>query len=450
VKKTETKFVCSNCGYESIKWLGKCPNCGKWETLAEEIVSHSRLPAHLPPRSSPVKIGDISPTKHLRSASGIAEFDRVLGGGVVPGSLVLIGGDPGIGKSTLLLQSVSRLAERGKRVLYASGEESRDQTKLRAERLGVETNNLYVLSETNLESILQSVSELGPDIVVIDSIQAIYHPDLDSAPGSVGQVRECGGLIMRTAKSNSIAFFLIGHVTKGGVIAGPKTLEHLVDTVLYLEGDLHHHFRILRGVKNRFGSTNEIGVFEMGEKGLREIANPSEAFLSERSGGSPGAVVTCSVEGSRSILVEIQALVSPTSFGMPQRVATGTDQKRLAMLLAVLERKGGLRISDKDVFCNVAGGMRVDETAADFAIIAALASNYRDKPVARDTIVVGEVGLAGEIRRVHQIERRIMEAKRLGFTRCVCSMADSEDFSIEGFDMVGVFDVNNALEVLSL
>lgn len=450
MKKTQSRFVCNSCGYESIKWLGRCPHCGEWDTLVEEMVGRSPMNTPSPLRGSPKRISDISTAQALRSATGIAEFDRVLGGGVVPGSLVLIGGDPGIGKSTLLLQSMSRLARQGKRVLYASGEESPEQTKIRAERLRVETDNLYVLSETNLESIFQSVSELRPDIVVIDSIQTVYHPELESAPGSVGQVRECGGLIMRSAKSSSIAFLLIGHVTKGGVIAGPRTLEHLVDTVLYLEGDLRHYFRILRAVKNRFGSTNEIGVFEMGEEGLMEVANPSEAFLSERSGGSPGAVVTCAIEGSRPILVEIQALVSRANFGLPQRVATGTDQKRLAMLLAVLERRGGMRISDQDVFCNVAGGIRIDETAVDLAVIAALASNYRDKPIASDTMVVGEVGLSGEIRRVRQMERRVMEAKRLGFKRCVCPAADPKELSDEGFDIFGVTDINGALEVLYL
>lgn len=450
MKRTESKFVCNNCGYEAIKWLGRCPYCGEWDSLVEEITGVSRISAPSTPRTSPRTINEISTTRAVRSATGIAEFDRVLGGGVVPGSLVLIGGDPGIGKSTLILQSMSRLAGQEKKILYASGEESPEQTKIRAERLGVETDNLYVLSETNLESILESVSELRPDIVVIDSIQSVFHPGLESAPGSVGQVRECGGLIMRSAKSSSVAFLVIGHVTKGGVIAGPKTLEHLVDTVLYLEGDLRYHFRILRAVKNRFGSTNEIGVFEMGEKGLIEVTNPSEAFLSERSGGSSGAVVTCAIEGSRPILVEIQALVSRANFGLPQRVATGTDQKRLAMLLAVLERRGGVKISDQDVFCNVAGGIRIDETAVDLAVVAALASNCRDRPVASDTVVVGEVGLAGEIRRVRQMERRVMEAKRLGFRRCVCSVADPKELSGEGFEMVGVADIGAALEVLSL
>jgi DNA repair protein RadA/Sms len=418
--------------------------------MAEEIVKTSANVASSTSRSAPVRIVDISLAKTERAATGMEEFDRVLGGGVVPGSLVLIGGDPGIGKSTLLLQTMGRLAEQGKRILYASGEESPEQTKLRAERLHVKSKDLYVLSETNIQSILESVAELKPDIVVIDSIQTVYHPEMESAPGSVGQVRECGGLVMRTAKSGSAAFFLIGHVTKDGVIAGPRTLEHLVDTVLYLEGDLQHHFRILRAVKNRFGSTNEIGVFEMGEKGLREVTNPSEAFLSERSGNSPGAVITCTIEGSRPILVEVQALVSPASFGMPQRVATGTDQKRLAMLLAVVERKGGLKVSSKDVFVNVAGGIRIDETAADLAVAVALAANYRDKAVAGDTIVAGEVGLAGEIRKVRLMERRVMEAKRLGFKRCVCSAGNSSELSVEGFEILGVADVRSAFEVLSI
>jgi DNA repair protein RadA/Sms len=449
-RKRETRFVCANCGYESVGWLGKCPNCGEWETLVEEIISPTPRGEAAAPKNLPIRLADISMTHAARSETGIREFDRVLGGGVVQGSLILIGGDPGIGKSTLLLQSVSHLAKKGKRVLYASGEESPEQTKLRAERLGVEDQNLYVLSETNIESILEAVSELKPDIVVVDSIQTVYHPALESAPGTVGQVRECGGVIMRAAKSTSRAFMVIGHVTKGGAIAGPKTLEHLVDTVLYLEGDVHHHFRILRAVKNRFGSTNEIGVFEMASSGLREVPNPSEAFLSERSGGSPGAVVTCAIEGSRPVLVEVQALVSRANFGLPQRVATGTDQKRLAMLLAVLERRSGFKISDQDIFCNVAGGLRIDETAVDLAVVAALASNFRDRPIAADTVVVGEVGLSGEIRRVRQIERRAAEAKRLGFRRCVCSAADKKEARIRDFETVGAADVNDALDLLSL
>jgi len=449
-RRIESKFVCNNCGYEAVKWLGKCPNCGEWDTLVEETMAQAGRRLSPGVRGEPARIGDITMTEAVRSPTGTGEFDRVLGGGVVRGSLVLIGGDPGVGKSTLLLQCVGGLVRRGNKVLYASGEESPEQIKLRAERLGVDAGELYVLSETNLEAILGSVSELEPAMVVIDSIQTVYHPELESAPGSVGQVRECGGLIMRAAKSGRTAFFIIGHVTKGGVIAGPRTLEHLVDTVLYLEGDLRHQFRILRGVKNRFGSTNEIGVFQMGQRGLKEVENPSEAFLSERNENSPGAAVTCAIEGSRPIMIEVQALVSRANFGLPQRVATGTDQKRLSMLLAVMERRGGLRIGDQDVFCNVAGGVRIGETAVDLAVVAALASNYKDRAIARDTIVVGEVGLAGEIRRVRQMERRIMEARRLGFSRCVCSVADEREAGVEGFGMIGVPDVNGALDMLSI
>jgi DNA repair protein RadA/Sms len=450
VRKTESKFVCSGCGYESVRWLGKCPHCGQWDSLVEEASARVKEKRGVKAGSEPARISEISISEAIRSPTGTKEFDRVLGGGVVEGSLVLIGGDPGVGKSTLLLQSMAYLVNRGKKVLYASGEESPEQIKLRAERLGVAVDDLYVLSETNLESILDSVHRLAPDIVVVDSIQTVFHPELESAPGSVGQVRECGGIIMHTAKSTATAFFIIGHVTKGGVIAGPRTLEHLVDTVLYLEGDLRHHFRILRAVKNRFGSTNEIGVFQMVEKGLEEVRNPSEAFLSERSENSPGSVVTCAIEGSRPIMVEVQALVSRANFGMPQRVATGTDQKRLAMLLAVMERKGGMGIIDQDVFCNVAGGVRIGETAVDLAVVAALASNFKDRSVVHDTIVVGEVGLAGEVRRVRQMERRVMEARRLGFRRCVCSAADKKEVNIKDFEMIGVPDVTGALDSLSL
>lgn len=447
-RRTQSRFICNNCGYESVKWLGRCPNCGEWDTLAEEIAARGSQRLGMEGGGGPARISEISMTEGVRSPTGTREFDRVLGGGVVQGSLVLIGGDPGVGKSTLLLQCMGGLACSGKRILYVSGEESQEQIKLRAQRLGVSAGDLFVLSETNLESILGSVSKVEPDMVVIDSIQTVYSPELESAPGSVGQVRECGGIIMRAAKSGRAAFFIIGHVTKGGVIAGPRTLEHLVDTVLYLEGDLRHQFRILRGVKNRFGSTNEIGVFQMAERGLREVTNPSEAFLSERNDDSPGAVVTCAIEGSRPILVEVQALVSRASFGLPQRVATGTDQKRLAMLLAVMERRTGVRIGDQDVFCNVAGGVRIGETAVDLAVVVALASNHRDRALPRDTIVVGEVGLSGEIRRVRQIERRAMEAKRLGFRRCVCSLADGKEANVEGFEMTGVQDVNGALDTL--
>ncbi|HTY07623.1 MAG TPA: DNA repair protein RadA [Candidatus Edwardsbacteria bacterium] len=400
----KTNFVCQSCGFESSKWLGKCPSCGGWNTFVEEARR-----ADLRPRNSRVKakggeaaprtLDQISLADRARMQTGIGEFDRVTGGGIVPGSLLLIGGDPGIGKSTLTLQLMHTLA-RDRKVLYVSGEESLEQIKLRADRLGIASGNILLLSETALESILPAIEDAQPDIAVIDSIQTVYRGDLESAPGSVGQVRECGAELMRLAKQRNVATILIGHVTKEGVIAGPRTLEHMVDTVLYLEGERHHAYRILRSVKNRFGSTNEIGVFQMEETGLREVANPSEIFLSERSKSISGSVVVCSLEGTRPLLVEIQALVAPTAFGVPQRNTTGFNHRRLAMLLAVLERRAGLNLGMHDVFVNIAGGLKIEEPAVDLGVACAIASAFKDRAADGDAVLVGEVGLGGEIRAV--------------------------------------------------
>jgi DNA repair protein RadA/Sms len=446
--KTLTKFICRECGYESPKWMGRCPSCSTWESLIEERTQELKKGRKAFPRGEVRKIGEVRSLGEKRYASGIGEFDRVLGGGVVEGSLILIGGDPGIGKSTLVLQVTERLAQSGEKVFYVSGEESLEQIKLRSDRLGVSSENLYLFSETNLEGILEEIEGLDPEIVVMDSIQTIYHPEIMSAPGSVGQVRECGGEIMRFAKRKGIAFFLVGHVTKEGAIAGPRILEHLVDTVLYLEGDRRHQFRILRGVKNRFGSTHEIGVFEMREMGLFEVKNPSEVFLSERRNGISGSAVICTLEGSRPLLVEIQALVTPSRYGVPQRVATGTDSRRLAMLLAVLEKRVGLHVGNSDVFINAAGGLRVEEPAADLGVLLAIASSFKNRPLSAEMAVMGEVGLGGEIRRIGQVDRRIREAERLGFSRCLIAQNNLRELNHFSIEVTGVENVENALDFL--
>lgn len=394
------------------------------------------------------RIREVRSLGENRYRTGIGEFDRVLGGGVVEGSLILIGGDPGIGKSTLVLQVMEGLADSGEKVLYISGEESLEQIKLRGDRLGVSSENLFLLSETDLVGILKEIAEIKPRIVVVDSIQTIYHPDLMSAPGSVGQVRECGGEIMRFAKGSGIAFFLVGHVTKEGAIAGPKILEHIVDTVLYLEGERRHHFRILRGVKNRFGSTHEIGVFEMREKGLSPVENPSEVFLSERMDGVPGSVVVCTLEGTRPLLVEMQALVTPARYGIPQRVSTGTDFRRLAMLLAVLEKRVGFHVGSSDVFINVAGGLKVEEPAADLGLLLAIVSSFKNRPVPGEVAVMGEVGLGGEVRRIGGVDRRIREVERLGFKRCLVSRNDLQGLNHFSIEVVGVESVERAVDFL--
>ena len=433
--------------------MGKCPDCGQWDTLVEEAVATGTSKAGiqgLPARQSePVPIDSINFENEERLLTHIQEFDRVLGGGLVPGSLVLIGGDPGIGKSTLMLQALHGLAERGHRVLYVSGEESIRQLRLRSKRLKAVSADLLVVSEIDLEAILGMAARIKPDVLVIDSIQTMYSPDLTSAPGSVSQVRESAMRLMVMAKTSGVPTFLVGHVTKDGAIAGPRLLEHMVDTVLYFEGDRNHIFRILRAVKNRFGSTNEIGVFEMKEMGLDQVSNPSAVFLSERPVNSPGSVVTASMEGTRPILIELQALVSSTGFGTPRRTILGLDQNRVALLAAVMEKKLGLHLMGHDIFMNVAGGVRVDEPAVDLGIVSAIASSFLDKPIQDGTVVLGEVGLTGEVRAIGQVEVRVGESKKMGFSRCVVPESNLKRLmNVSGIELLGVRSVSDAVESL--
>jgi len=448
--KQKTIYVCQSCGYQSPRWMGRCPDCDNWNSLTEELepARHTaERGAQRPGAASTVPVTRVKMEDHQWIPTGIGEFDRILGKGVVPGSLVLVGGDPGIGKSTLMLQVASRLAEGGREVLYVSGEESTVQTRGRAERLQALSDRLLLYPEVDLEQILQTVAQTRPWAVVIDSIQTVYHPDLQGPPGSVSQIRECTAGIMRLAKSLHITFFLIGHVTKSGAIAGPRLLEHMVDTVLYFEGDRHHTYRILRAVKNRFGSTDEIGVFEMSSAGLLEVANPSEIFLSHRGEAASGSVVVGSVEGTRPLLVEVQALVSGSNYGVPQRVVSGLEHSRLVMLLAVLEKRYGLRLGTQDVFLNAAGGIRLNGPSVDLGMAAAIVSSYRDRPVEYTTMVVGEVGLGGEIRPVRLIQKRIREAQKLGFTRCIVPLANvTEGAGETSIRVVGVRDVSEALD----
>jgi len=412
-------FVCQQCGKESLKWLGRCPNCQQWNTFVETVVS-AAIPSRVSiPENPPKELSQVVIEAADRFPLPLAEFNRVLGGGLVSGSLVLIGGDPGIGKSTLLLQVSALIARDRGKVVYISGEETLHQIKLRSERLEVTGEKLYLLAETDLEIILSQIEQLQPHLVVIDSIQAVYFPELDTAPGSVTQVRECTLRLMRWAKLNAVPVFITGHVTKDGTIAGPRVLEHIVDVVLYLEGEPFSAYRLLRGVKNRFGSTNEVGVFEMKEQGLIEVDNPSQAFLSQRWGEAIGSAVVPTLEGSRPLLVEIQALTNPTSFGLPRRTANGIDFGRLLLITAVLTRRVGLKLGNQDIITNVTGGIRIGEPAADLGIALAITSSFRDVGVDPQLAVVGEVGLSGELRAVSQLDRRVIEAARLGFKRCL-------------------------------
>lgn len=446
--KMKTVFTCQKCGSQSPKWLGKCPDCGAWNSMAEESVVKVIGGGRSPVQASPVAICDVPVQSETRRGTGVGELDRVLGGGIVPGSLVLIGGDPGIGKSTLLLQAMHLLAEDGGKVLYVSGEESASQTRLRGERLGASSKNLLILAENSLESILSQAAALRPAAMVVDSIQTVWTSSLESAPGSVSQVRESAGKLMLLAKGSDIPIFIVGHVTKDGAIAGPRVLEHMVDTVLYFEGDGSHPFRILRAVKNRFGSTNEIGVFEMKQEGLCCVENPSELFLSERPLGVSGSVVTTSLEGSRPLLVELQALVTPSSFGVPRRTTIGVDHNRLALLVAVLEKKVGLHMAGQDIFLNAAGGARLNEPAADLAMIMAVASSHLDRPVQPQTVIFGEVGLAGEVRAVTQPELRIAEAEKLGFKRCILPSGSMKRIKKQGIRLEGAATVQEAMNLV--
>ncbi|WP_027339569.1 DNA repair protein RadA [Halonatronum saccharophilum] len=419
--KKKKRYICQECGYQALKWSGRCSGCNTWNTLVEEIVDPKVVKTNkkLSKKVNLQSIDNIKIELEDRKETGFTELDRVLGGGIVAGSLVLIGGDPGIGKSTLLLQASYNISEKYNSVLYVSGEESERQIRLRAERLGTITSNLFILAETNLLTIIDNAKELKPDLVVIDSIQTIYNPQLDSAPGSVSQVRESTNKLMNLAKKNEIPIFIVGHVTKEGSIAGPRVLEHMVDTVLYFEGDRHHNYRILRGVKNRFGSTNEIGIFEMVAGGLKEVLNPSETFIGERPKGVSGSAIIPCMEGSRPILVELQALVSSANYGNPSRMTTGVDNRRVSLILAVLEKRLGLHIQGQDVYINIAGGFQVDEPAIDLGLIAAIVSSFRDIPIPQEVAILGEVGLSGEVRAVNQTEKRVKEASKLGFTQFI-------------------------------
>jgi DNA repair protein RadA/Sms len=450
--KAKIVYACQNCGFQSPKWLGKCPDCSQWNSLVEEKIeyaAHLRSELSLGTKEDPVPIADISTNEEGRVRSGIGEFDRVLGGGLVLGSVILIGGDPGIGKSTLLLQAFAALSQKHLKCLYVSGEESQRQVKMRAERLGITSPNLLILSETSLERIIEQIKKIRPSALVIDSVQTIFSSSLPSAPGSISQVRESSGAIIVLAKKSSLSTFLIGHVTKDGSLAGPRTLEHMVDTVLYFEGERGHNFRILRAVKNRFGSTNEIGVFEMKEAGLGEVNNPSELFLSERPLEAPGSVVVCSLEGTRPILVELQALVSPSFLAVPRRTTIGVDHNRVALLVAVLEKKLGVKLFNQDIFVNVAGGVHLDEPAVDLGIIAAVASSHEEKAVDPQTVLFGEVGLAGEIRGIAQAESRVKEAGRLGFKRCILPLSNRRQLShVKSPELTSVSSLGECWEIL--
>ena len=452
-KTKASTFFCQECGYESAKWMGQCPGCRAWNSFVEEPVgkvSGKTAGKNLFSGEKPVTLEEIETSETERLSSGMAELDRVLGGGIVQGSLVLVGGDPGIGKSTILLQVCKNLAASRISTLYVSGEESLKQIKMRAARIGTFTNDVKFMCETSLAQIEAVITKEKPRVVIIDSIQTMCNEEISSAPGSVSQVRESTSVLMQLAKKQGVMIFIVGHVTKEGTVAGPRVLEHMVDTVLYFEGDRHAAYRILRGVKNRFGSTNEIGVFEMREKGLCEVANPSEYMLSGRPENASGSVVACSMEGTRPILIEIQALVCRTSFGIPRRTAAGTDSNRVNLLLAVLEKRLNMPLSACDAYINIAGGIRMNEPAIDLALVLAIISSYQDKPIDEKTIVFGEVGLSGEVRAVSQASQRVMEAKKLGFHRVILPKVSADAMEpVEGIVLTGVSTVMDALRSIS-
>lgn len=450
-KGKKSVFFCQNCGHEENKWLGQCPMCKEWNTFVEEAVSVTKSSTVKPSKEAEiVALKDIETNNEDRIFTRIKELDRVLGGGIVPGSLVLVGGDPGIGKSTLLLQVCQKLCEEKKQVLYISGEESLKQIKLRANRMGEFKEELYLLCETNFEVIRSVIEKRKPDIVVIDSIQTMYSEEVASAPGSVSQVRESTNVFMQLAKGLGISIFIVGHVTKEGTVAGPRVLEHMVDTVLYFEGDRHASYRILRGVKNRFGSTNEIGVFEMRQNGLVEVENPSEFMLNGKPEHASGSVVACSIEGTRPILIEIQALVCNSNFGMPRRTAAGTDYNRVNLLMAVLEKRVGLHLSNYDAYVNIAGGVKMNEPAIDLGIVMAIVSSYKNKAIDEKTIVFGEVGLSGEVRAVSMPEQRVAEAKKLGFETCIIPEVSKDMVKdIQGIKVIGVKNIGDAIQLFS-
>ncbi len=453
MKKTKTFYCCQQCGYQALKWLGRCPDCGGWDCFAEERQSPATGPGSRSGKSlmksEPVSIDSIEIDEDNRTLTGINEFDRVLGGGVVAGSLVLIGGYPGIGKSTLLLQVIHGLAKRNKKILYVSGEESIRQIKMRSQRLEAVSPGMLVVSEIDIDAILDMADAVKPYALVIDSIQTMYSPDSSSAPGSVSQVRESTMKLMVMAKKTGIPTFLIGHVTKDGAIAGPRIMEHMVDTVLYFEGDQNHEFRILRAVKNRFGSTNEIGVFEMKEKGLSEVKNPSAIFLAERAANTAGSVVTSCIEGTRPILVELQALISSAGFGTPRRTVLGLDYNRVSLLVAVMEKKLGLNLAGHDIFMNVTGGVKVSEPAVDLGIVAAVASSFLDRPIPEALIPIGEVGLSGEVRGVSHLETRIAEIQKMGFTKCIVPKSSLKQLNKKcDIELKGISSLSEVMENL--
>jgi len=447
-KTNKVRFVCQQCGYVSPKWLGKCPDCGEWNSFVEERVTEA-TPASSPEREiTPLPITHINILHLPRINTHLEELDRVLGGGIVPGAVILIGGPPGIGKSTLTLQVLFNLAQQGLKVLYVSGEESATQIKIRAERLKANSDELYVLTENEIENVFQAIEQTEAKVVVVDSIQTMFTSTLSSAPGSVSQVREVTALLVRLAKMGNIAIFVIGHVTKEGAIAGPRMLEHMVDTVLYFEGEKGHPYRILRAVKNRFGSTNEIGVFEMGNAGLKEVKNPSKIFLSERPLNVPGSVVVPVLEGTRPILVELQALVSPSFLAMPRRTSIGIDPYRLNLLVAILEKRVGLNLGTQDIFFNVAGGVKIDEPAADLGIVTAIASSLLNKAIAPEWVFLGEVGLTGEVRAVVQSEIRLIEAQKMGFKKCILPQGNLKNLKTQPLKAIGVTKLEEAFEML--
>jgi len=450
--KAKTIFFCQNCGFESSKWMGQCPACKEWNSFAEEPQTLTKKTAAGNVRKDtpqPKTLSEIEMNQTARMSTGMGELDRVLGGGIVQGSLVLVGGDPGIGKSTLLLQVCRNLSDAGKKVLYISGEESLQQIRLRAERMGSFTEHLLILCETDLQAIRETITRLQPQVVVIDSIQTMYNESVSSAPGSVSQVRESTGVLMQIAKTQNITIFIVGHVTKEGVVAGPRVLEHMVDTVLYFEGDRYASYRVLRGVKNRFGSTNEIGVFEMRTSGLAEVANPSEYMLDGKPENASGSIVACTMEGTRPVLLEVQALVCQSSLAFPRRTADGTDLNRVNLLMAVLEKRAGLRVSSCDAYINIAGGIRMNEPALDLGIVLAVASSMKDTPIDEKTIAFGEVGLSGEVRSVTMPEQRVREAKKLGFDTVILPMSCMKQAArVDGIHLTGVRNVREAIQAI--
>ena len=449
MKKSETIFVCQSCSFQSVKWLGKCPECGEWNSLVEERARRQSRNGFALREVSAVAFNDIEPQGDARVSSGVTEFDRVLGGGIVPGTLVLIGGDPGIGKSTLLLQVADRLSDASTVVLYVSGEESERQIRLRGDRLGVTAKNLYLLPETNLEKIFHEIDRLNPGAVIVDSIQTVFASAIEAAPGSISQVREVAHQFLLLAKNRGVPVFLIGHINKEGSIAGPKALEHIVDTVLYFEGERHHNHRIVRAAKNRFGAANEVGVFEMTGTGLMPVANPSQMFLQERPQNAAGSVVSACMEGTRPLLVEIQALVSGTKYGSGRRMTQGLDQNRVSLLIAMLEKRAGLQLVGDDVFVNIAGGLEVDEPAADLGVVTAIASSFKNAPIDPHTAVFGEIGLTGEVRGAMQAAVRVKEAQALGFKKMVMPASNVAGLErLLGIRVVGVRSVDEALDEL--